>query len=679
MKNKNYLKAFLVSACCMAAAFCLHVPTVHAYSEGETKDCYEYTGIGAEEGYKYTSDAEWVPDGLEKKVIQGEQLSDDKSIVYLIMADGFTEKEKSEFDKEASDMVNYLMKLVPYSEFKDLTKVYTVFTPSAQSGASRDLGFNEYMAQYNAEKEKGEDGNVEIDTKDTFFNCAFNQLCAYYNVDYERLLEPSCAGMQRAADVAKAYVPQYNQIIIISNAERYGGSGLSEQWPSYHPYYPAEGEEGKKYFEEVKAINLAVASINSASKEVAAHEIAHALGNLADEYWPGEVFASEGSPNMTKTSDAGKIKWKDFLTYRERTKNDIYPYDGNGDPAADSWYRPAKGSCKMEVLSYPGSGIFHEFCEVCREGFRENMSKASNGTIIYWQDYCKNSTPATAEKICDDGTLEYSTLDGSGYVTEFAYTGKAPEDLEKSFIVRHAGTVVNDPKITFSYFDAKGNRLDQAPSVSGTYTVTASFAGSGATNNCEVTKAYTILQGEESETQPEISAPKIMELSASGYTYNGKVRKPSVIVKDTKGKEVSASNYTVAYSKGCKNVGRYTVKVTFKGDYSKYKSMSKTFDITPKTTSISKMKASKKAFTVKWKKQTKQTSGYCIQYSRDKKFKSGVKVVKVKTSKTEKKISKLKSKKTYYARIRTYKTVKINGKSVKIYSNWSKVKKVKVK
>ncbi len=685
MRNNNFLKAFLLSACCMAAAFGLNVSTVYAYSEGETKDCYESTGIGAKEGYKYTSDAEWVPDGLEKKAILGENLSDDKSIVYLIMADGFTNEEKAAFNKEASDMVNYLMKLVPYSEFKDLTKVYTLFTPSNESGASRDLSYDEYKKQYDEEKAKGEEGNVEIDTKDTFFNCAFNQLCVYYNTNYERLLEPSCAGMQRAADIAEGYVPQYNQIIIISNSNRYGGSGLSEQWPSYHPYYPTDIPSGETYFEEVKSINLAVASINSASKEVAAHEIAHALGNLADEYWPGEVFATDDCPNMTKTNDASQIKWKDFLTYSERTKNGIYQYDGYGDPAANSWYRPSKGSCKMEALSYPGSGVFYEFCEVCREGFRENMSKASNSTTIYWQDYCKNSTPEVAKTIADDGTLEYSTLDKSGYTTEFAYTGSAPEDLEKSFVVRHAGTVVNDAKIVFTYFDSKGNKLDKAPSGSGTYTVTAAFAGSGDMNSCEVTKAYTILQGEEpnpnpdSDSQPEISAPKTMGLSASSYTYNGKVRKPSVSVKDINGKEISASNYAVSYSKGCKNVGRYTVQVTFKGDYSKYKSMSQTFDIKPKTTSISKVKASRKALTVKWKKQKKQTTGYYIQYSKDKKFKSGVKAAKAGLSKTEKKITKLKSKKTYYVRIRTYKTVKVNGKSVKIYSNWSKVKKVKVK
>ena len=46
---------------------------------------------------------------------------------------------------------------------------------------------------------------------------------------------------------------------------------------------------------------------------------------------------------------------------------------------------------------------------------------------------------------------------------------------------------------------------------------------------------------------------------------------------------------------------------------------------------------------------------------------------------TSKKISKLKAKKKYYVRVRTYKTVKVNGKNTKIYSSWSKAKTVKTK
>ena len=52
---------------------------------------------------------------------------------------------------------------------------------------------------------------------------------------------------------------------------------------------------------------------------------------------------------------------------------------------------------------------------------------------------------------------------------------------------------------------------------------------------------------------------------------------------------------------GRPNVGKYTVKVTLKGNYSGSKSM--TYNINPKGTSVSKVKAAKKGFKVTWKKQ----------------------------------------------------------------------------
>jgi len=87
------------------------------------------------------------------------------------------------------------------------------------------------------------------------------------------------------------------------------------------------------------------------------------------------------------------------------------------------------------------------------------------------------------------------------------------------------------------------------------------------------------------------------------------------------------------------------------------------------TTTITSVKAQSKAFTVKWKKKSGIT-GYQIQYSINSKFKKENKSIKIKNAKTvSKKITKLKSNKKYYVRIRTYK-----GKK---YSKWSKVKSIK--
>ena len=164
-----------------------------------------------------------------------------------------------------------------------------------------------------------------------------------------------------------------------------------------------------------------------------------------------------------------------------------------------------------------------------------------------------------------------------------------------------------------------------------------------------------------------------IKLKATSLTYNGKV-----IVKDRTGKTlVKNTDYTVSYAKGRKYVGKYAVKITFKGKYSGTKTLY--FTIKPKATSISSLKAGSKKFTVKWKKQATQTTGYQVQYSASSKF-SKVKTVTIgKNTTVSKKISKLSGKKKYYVRVRTYKTVKINGKSIRIYSGWSKAKTVTTK
>lgn len=169
-----------------------------------------------------------------------------------------------------------------------------------------------------------------------------------------------------------------------------------------------------------------------------------------------------------------------------------------------------------------------------------------------------------------------------------------------------------------------------------------------------------------------ISKPAKFTLSATKYTYSGKAFKPAVIVKDGKSAVIPASNYTVTYSNN-KNVGTASVKIVFKGNFSGTKTLS--FTINPKNTSISKITAVKQGFKVSIKKYTTQTTGYQVQYSTDKNFKKGNKTETLGNKTTSKTITKLKAKKKYYVRIRTYKTV--SGK--KYYSAWSATKAITTK
>lgn len=104
-------------------------------------------------------------------------------------------------------------------------------------------------------------------------------------------------------------------------------------------------------------------------------------------------------------------------------------------------------------------------------------------------------------------------------------------------------------------------------------------------------------------------------------------------------------------------------------------------DQKPSKISIQKLTAGKKKFTIKWKKAEKpvSVSGYQIQYSTDKKFKKNVKTKNCAKKKSSFTVSKLKAKKKYYVRMRSYRIVKKNGKKIKVYASWSKVRKVKVR
>lgn len=167
-------------------------------------------------------------------------------------------------------------------------------------------------------------------------------------------------------------------------------------------------------------------------------------------------------------------------------------------------------------------------------------------------------------------------------------------------------------------------------------------------------------------------SPASVSLSAKSYVYDGLAKRPDVTVKLGSMMLKKGTDYTVSYSSN-KNVGDGKVTVIGKGAYNG--SVTKTFTIKPKGTSLSKLTSKSKGFKIKWKKQPVQISGYQIQYATKSSFSN--KKTKTITSQTKTTITlkKLKAKKKYYVRIRTYKVV--SGK--KLYSAWSGVKKVKTK
>lgn len=106
--------------------------------------------------------------------------------------------------------------------------------------------------------------------------------------------------------------------------------------------------------------------------------------------------------------------------------------------------------------------------------------------------------------------------------------------------------------------------------------------------------------------------PKVtlIRLSKTDYAYNNKKKTPSVEVRDNGGDLLEKGvDYELSYSGGRKAIGKYSVKVTFKGDYKG----SKTLEFVIRPAKVSKLSVKKNPTTavLTWSKVEK-ASGYAV-------------------------------------------------------------------
>ena len=268
-------------------------------------------------------------------------------------------------------------------------------------------------------------------------------------------------------------------------------------------------------------------------------------------------------------------------------------------------------------------------------------------TVKFKGNYSGTKTLSYTIKAVDVSKCKFSLS-----ATSYTYNGKAKKP---TVTVKNAnGTKLTTSSYTVTYASGRKN--------AGTYKVTIKMKG-----NYTGTKTLTF------KINPvNVSKCKIT-LSTTSYTYNGTVKKPAVTVKNASGTKLTTSSYTVTYASGRKNVGTYKVTIKMKGNYTGTKTL--TFKINPSKTTISKLTAGKKSIKVAITKKSTQVTGYQIQYSTSKKF-TNAKTKTISSYKTTKyTLKSLSAKKTYYVRVRTYKTV---GKT-KYYSGWSTYKYKKTK
>lgn len=167
-------------------------------------------------------------------------------------------------------------------------------------------------------------------------------------------------------------------------------------------------------------------------------------------------------------------------------------------------------------------------------------------------------------------------------------------------------------------------------------------------------------------SKSNISAPNKIVLGNDSYTYDGKTKEPSVKVYDKTGKVISAANYTISRSSGRKEPGTYTVKVTFKGNYSG--TLSSSFKI-----QLGKVKGLKNgtlktdSVQIKWNKLTGATNYQIYRYDSAKK--KYVKLKTVSSGKSSYTDKKREAARAYKYKIRAYRST--GGKTS--YSSYSDV------
>lgn len=252
-------------------------------------------------------------------------------------------------------------------------------------------------------------------------------------------------------------------------------------------------------------------------------------------------------------------------------------------------------------------------------------------------------------------------------ITSFAASSAVDVKLSRTSIT-YVGTVQR-PSVTVK--DKQGKALtykkDFTVSYSdwnsknvGSYKVTVKMIG-----KYSGTKTYTY------KIQPQTNVtPK---LNKNAFTMNGKAQKPAVTVKDVNGNKLVANkDYTLSYSNAkSKNIGRYTVTVKMKGNYSGSKTYP--YYINPKPINfLSSAKGGfegvENGFRLTWESHgSNPISGYQIQYATKSNFANAATVTINNPNLLSKAILGRAGNTRYYVRIRTYKKIG----SGTFYSDWN--------
>jgi hypothetical protein len=189
-------------------------------------------------------------------------------------------------------------------------------------------------------------------------------------------------------------------------------------------------------------------------------------------------------------------------------------------------------------------------------------------------------------------------------------------------------------------------------------------------------------QQEEQQQQQQQELPKntvniaasTVKMSVADKVWTGKQISSSFVVKEGDRTLRAGVDYTTDSYGANRNIGKGTVKITGKGDYSGERTL--TFNIVPKKAAKPSAKAGKRQLKIKWKKgpSAAKVTKYQVRYRVKNTNKWTVKTFNAKSAKggsASLTVKNLKKGKYYQVQIRAYKKINSGNSKGTYYGEWS--------
>lgn len=305
---------------------------------------------------------------------------DKENFVIVIMGDGYTAGQQDQFLEDATQKARGMLTWSPYREYSDRINIYAV------QAVSNEPGIGVYGGK----------------SPDTYFHVkVYGKAAGFTNGGDER-------AKALRTELEENYLDEGANVgtihILCNDTGSYGAS--------VNPLF-----------------SFSTNSEDNSDGTAMAHEIAHSIGRLGDEY---ERYTNK--PNMSDTTDPEKIKWSKMLGFRGI---------GITNAGTDTAFAPSR-ECMMRWLGQP-------FCEVCKMELARKLNNTdyvSKPAALYISDP-EVSIPHNKTATLDRDSEKYR-------ITESNITKANDDDLEFRTVVQNMVNKEQHLKMSFRIIGADG-------------------------------------------------------------------------------------------------------------------------------------------------------------------------------------------------------------------------------